>query len=141
MPETADKAKRHRSYRTHAVVLRRRDYADADRVVTVFTPGMGKQSLIAKGARKTTSRKAGHLELFTHANLQVAEARTWDIITEATTVEPFRHLRVRADRLLHRRRRRESGPVGVAPISTTRIGHMGGDHAKPEPRHGRCGRS
>jgi DNA repair protein RecO (recombination protein O) len=97
MPETADKAKRHRSYRTHAVVLRRRDYADADRVVTVFTPGMGKQSLIAKGARKTTSRKAGHLELFTHANLQVAEARTWDIITEATTVEPFRHLRVNLD--------------------------------------------
>lgn len=93
MSEANGKTKRHRAYRTHAVVLRRRDYADADRIVTIFTPGMGKQSLIAKGIRKTSSRKAGHLELFTHANLQVTEARTWDIITEASTVEAFRHLR------------------------------------------------
>lgn len=97
MTNSTDRPKRHRVYRTHAVVLRRRDYADADRIVTVFTPGMGKQSLIAKGARKTTSRKAGHLELFSHANLQVAQARTWDIITEANTVEPFRHLRTDLD--------------------------------------------
>ncbi|NJN82389.1 MAG: DNA repair protein RecO [Caldilineaceae bacterium] len=84
---------RSRVYKTHALILRRRDYADADRIVTVFTPGMGKLQLIAKGIRKTTSRKAGHLELFTHAALVIAQARTWDIITEATTVENYRHLR------------------------------------------------
>lgn len=49
--------------------------------------------LIAKGARKTTSRKAGHLELFNHVNLLVAQARTWDIITESVTVEGFLQLR------------------------------------------------
>jgi len=54
---------------------------------------MGKQEWIAKGIRKTTSRKAGHLELFTHTNLLVAKARTWDIVTEAATVENFRYLR------------------------------------------------
>ena len=84
---------RQRVYRTHAVVLRRRDHQDADRVLVVFTPGMGKQELMAKGVRKTTSRKAGHLEIFTHTALMVAHARTWDIITEAQTVESFRHLR------------------------------------------------
>lgn len=84
---------RERTYRTHAVVLNRRDYSDADRIVTVFTPGLGKIDLIAKGIRKTTSRKAGHLELFTHAALFIAQARTWDIVTEATTIENFRHLR------------------------------------------------
>lgn len=91
--------KRHRSYRTHAIILRRRDYGDADRVLTVYTPGTGKQELIAKGIRKTTSRKAGHLELFTHASLQIAQARTWDIITEASTVENFRHLRTDLDNI------------------------------------------
>lgn len=90
-PETMNK--RDRIYRTHAVVLSRRDYNDADRILRVFTPGSGKQELIAKGIRKTTSRKAGHLELFTHAALLVAQARTWDIITEAATVESFRYLR------------------------------------------------
>ena len=88
---------RQRTYRTQAVILRRRDYQDADRVLTVFTPGAGKQELIAKGIRKTSSRKAGHLELFTHAALLVAQARTWDIVTEAVTVESFRYLRENLD--------------------------------------------
>lgn len=84
---------RERLYRTRAVVLSRRDQGDADRILTVFTPELGKRELIAKGARKTTSHKAGHLEPFTHTALLVAQARTWDIITEAVTVESFRHLR------------------------------------------------
>lgn len=88
-------AERSHSYRTRAVILRRRNYADADRILTVFTPRFGKRILIAKGARKTTSRKAGHLELFNHVNLLVAQARTWDIVTESVTVESF--LQLRAD--------------------------------------------
>lgn len=90
---------RTRVLRTHAIVLRRRDYSDADRILTVLTPRDGKQQWIAKGIRKTTSRKAGHLELFTHAALLVARARTWDIITEANTVESFRHLRLDLDHI------------------------------------------
>ncbi len=86
-------AERARTYRTRAVILRRRDYGDADRILTVFTPRMGRLELIAKGVRKTTSRRAGHLEPFTHVDLQAAHGRTWDIVTEATTVESFRDLR------------------------------------------------
>lgn len=86
-------SKSERVYRTTAFILSRRDYGEADRILTVFTPALGKQEWIAKGIRKTTSRKAGHLELFTHASLLVAKARTWDIVTEVTTIESFRHLR------------------------------------------------
>jgi DNA repair protein RecO (recombination protein O) len=77
--------------------LRRRDVADADRLLTVLTPGEGKIELLAKGVRKTVSRKSGHLEPFTHAHVMVAQARTWDLITEATAVESFRHLRENLD--------------------------------------------
>jgi DNA repair protein RecO (recombination protein O) len=84
---------RSRVNRMQGVVLRRRDQGEADRVLTVFTPDQGKRDLIAKGIRKTTSRKAGHLELFTHVSMLVAQARTWDIVTEATAVQSFRHLR------------------------------------------------
>lgn len=87
------KSERDRVYRTTAFILSRRDYGEADRLLTIFTPNAGKQEWIAKGIRKTTSRKAGHLELFTHASLLVAKARTWDIITEVSTIESFRHLR------------------------------------------------
>ena len=90
-------ADRARTYRTQAVILRRRDYGDADRVLTVFTPDRGKLALIGKGIRKTTSRKAGHLELFTHVSFLAAQARTWDIITEAQAIHSFRHLRMDLD--------------------------------------------
>lgn len=82
---------------THVLVLRRRDVADADRLLTVLTPSEGKIELLAKGVRKTASRKAGHLEPFTHAHVMVAQGRTWDLITEATTVESFRYLRENLD--------------------------------------------
>jgi DNA repair protein RecO (recombination protein O) len=88
-----DMAERTRVRSTHVLVLRRRDVADADRLLTVLTPGEGKVELLAKGVRKTVSRKSGHLEPFTHAHVMVAQARTWDLITEATTVESFRYLR------------------------------------------------
>ena len=93
----AEMAERTRVRSTHVLVLRRRDVADADRLLTVLTPGEGKIELLAKGVRKTVSRKSGHLEPFTHAHVMVAQARTWDLITEATTVESFRHLRENLD--------------------------------------------
>jgi DNA repair protein RecO (recombination protein O) len=90
---------RQRLYRTHAVVLRRRDFRDADRILTVFTPNYGKLELIAKGIRKTTSRKAGHLELFSHSALMVAQGRTWDIVTEVAGIESFPHIRTDLDKI------------------------------------------
>ncbi|MCB0166614.1 MAG: DNA repair protein RecO [Anaerolineae bacterium] len=82
-----------RLYRTDAIILRRTDFGEADRLLTVFTPERGKLRLLAKGARKITSRKAGHIELFTLSNLFVATGRTWDIISQAEIVEAYRGLR------------------------------------------------
>ena len=56
---------RERVFRTEAIVLRRRDFGEADRLLTLYTPERGKISALAKGARKPTSRKAGHVELYT----------------------------------------------------------------------------
>ncbi|MEP7187672.1 MAG: recombination protein O N-terminal domain-containing protein, partial [Roseiflexaceae bacterium] len=55
---------RDRVYRTEAVIIRRADFGEADRLLTLITP-QGKRRVVAKGARKTTSRLAGHIELFT----------------------------------------------------------------------------
>ena len=84
-----------RLYRVEAIVLKRKDMGEADRLLTCFTRDRGKAVLIAKGIRKPASRKAGHLELFTHARCLVARARTWDIITQAEAVNV--HLQLRED--------------------------------------------
>jgi DNA repair protein RecO (recombination protein O) len=84
---------RERIYRTEAIVLRRTDFGEADRLLTAFTPDRGKLRIIAKGARKPTSRKSGHVELFSHSQFLVAVGRELDIITQAETLEPFVPLR------------------------------------------------
>jgi DNA repair protein RecO (recombination protein O) len=74
------------------VIIRRADFGEADRVLTLITP-TGKRRVVAKGARKTTSRLAGHIELFTHTALLLAVGRTLDIITQSTILHSFDTLR------------------------------------------------
>lgn len=85
--------RRHRLYRTSAIVLKRQDFGEADRLLTVFTPDFGKFRVIAKGVRKITSRKSGHVELFTYSNLLIAKGRNLDIVTQAETIQSFRAIR------------------------------------------------
>lgn len=84
---------RARVYATEAIPLKRMDFGEADRIITLFTPGLGKVRAIARGVRRSTSRMAGHLELFTCSHLMLARGRELDIVTQASTVEPFRALR------------------------------------------------
>jgi DNA repair protein RecO (recombination protein O) len=82
-----------RLYRTEAIVLKRLDFGEADRILTLYTPDRGKVRAIAKGVRRIASRKSGHVELFTHAGLLLAEGRNLDVVTQAETVRPFRRIR------------------------------------------------
>lgn len=84
---------RERTYRTEAIILRRKDFGEADRVLTLFTPNHGKFRAVAKGIRKPRSRKAGHLELFTRSKLLLAKGRDLDVITQAETANAYRPLR------------------------------------------------
>lgn len=84
---------RERTFRTEAIVLRRKDFGEADRLLTLFTPEAGKIRAIAKGIRKPRSRKAGHLELYTRSILLLAKGREIDIITQAVTLDAYRPLR------------------------------------------------
>ena len=52
-----------------AVVLKRIDFGEADRIVTMLTAKNGKVSVIAKGTRRPKSKMAGGIELFTVNNI------------------------------------------------------------------------
>jgi len=82
-----------RIYNTEAIVLRRTDYGEADRILTLFTPMYGKLRAIAKGIRRPTSRLAGHLEPFTRTQLLLATGRELDIVTQAEAAERRDRLR------------------------------------------------
>jgi DNA repair protein RecO (recombination protein O) len=82
-----------RAFRTQAIILKRRDFGEADRLLTVFTPERGKLDVIAKGARKPTSHKTGHVELFTRADMLVHKGRELDIVAQAEMLAPYLALR------------------------------------------------
>ena len=90
---------RDRLYRVEAIVLKRSDFGEADRLLTLYTPDLGKIRAIAKGARKPSSRKSGHVELFTHSALLLAKGRNLDIVTQADTLDAFLPLRENLERL------------------------------------------
>lgn len=82
-----------RSLRVDAVVLRHSDFGEADRLLALYTRQRGKIRVLAKGARKIASRKAGHIEPFTHVKLQLALGREAFILTQADTVDAYLPLR------------------------------------------------
>jgi len=57
------------------IVLRRVNYAEADRVLTVLTREHGKLGVIARGVRKAGSKLAPHTDLFAQSRLQLATGR------------------------------------------------------------------
>ena len=90
---------RPRVYKTEAIVLRQRKLGEADKIVTLFTPNYGKLDSVAKGARRTKSRLAGHLEVLSHVAVMLAEGRNLDVVTQAQVIEGFPPLRENLERL------------------------------------------
>jgi DNA repair protein RecO (recombination protein O) len=75
------------------IILKRRNFGEADRILTIFTQRLGKIVVKGKAVRRPLSKLAGHLELFTQVNLTLAEGKTWYTVTEANTVNSFVNLR------------------------------------------------
>jgi DNA repair protein RecO (recombination protein O) len=60
---------------TTGIILRRTDYGEADRIITLLTPDHGKLSLLAKGVRKIKSKLAGGIELFSVSDVTFIRGR------------------------------------------------------------------
>ena len=83
----------HTSFKTEGIILKRVNYGEADRILTIYTNYHGKIRAIAKGVRKLQSRKAGSLEIFNHTILFLIKGKNLDLITEAQTIYLFKSLR------------------------------------------------
>lgn len=77
------------NFRTTGIILKKRDFGEADKILTILTPGRGRVEAIARGVRKIKARFAGHLEMFYCVDLDLREGKTWYVITGAETIAPF----------------------------------------------------
>ncbi|MBI4302436.1 MAG: DNA repair protein RecO [Chloroflexi bacterium] len=84
---------RPRVYKTEAIVLKGMDLGEADKILTLYTPYLGKLSAVARGVRRPKSKLGGHLDLLTHSQLLLAQGKSLDVITQAQTLDSFLPLR------------------------------------------------
>ena len=78
--------------RTRAIVLRRTNYGEADRILQLLTPE-GKRSVMAKGVRRERSKLAGGIELFAVCDVVINEGKgSLGILTSARLVQFYRHI-------------------------------------------------
>ncbi len=78
-----------RNYQTEAIIILKTKLGEADRILTLYTPHLGKIQGVAKGVRRPRSKLAGHLELLTHSQVSLARGRNLDTITGSQTINSF----------------------------------------------------
>lgn len=78
-----------KSFHAEGIVIGKRNFFEADRVVEIFTMEKGKMRAVVKGARKSKSKLAGSTELFTHGEFTFAKGKNLDIITAVTPLDYF----------------------------------------------------
>lgn len=82
-----------RGFKTEGIILKRRDFGEADRILTVFTLQKGKISVLAKGVRRITSRRAGNVELLNRVLMYLYQAKGMPILTEAESLQTFQKIK------------------------------------------------
>jgi len=78
---------------SEAIVLRRTDFGEADRIVTFLTPDLGRIGVLAKGVRKPASKLAAGIEPFAVTKITVRKGRgdLWTL-TSSQMQTPWTHI-------------------------------------------------
>lgn len=82
-----------KSQSSKAIILGHKNIGEADKFVFLYTEKFGKIKAVAKGSRKITSRKTGHLETLNICEVQLYFGPRNIILTEINTLKSFRTIR------------------------------------------------
>ena len=77
------------TFTTEGIIVKRSNFGEADRILTIITPYKGKIRVIAKGVRRITSRRAGNVEVLNKVKLQIFQGKGMEILTEAEALLTF----------------------------------------------------
>ena len=80
-------------FKTEGIILKRRDFGEADRILTVFSLHRGKITVLAKGVRRITSRRGGNVELLNRVQMFLYPGKNFLILTEAISLDTFQKLK------------------------------------------------
>jgi DNA repair protein RecO (recombination protein O) len=78
-----------RTYQTQGIILKQTKLGEFDKIVTIYTPELGKLRAVAKGACRPKSKLGGNVEPLTHSLMLLAKGRNLDIVTQSQAINGF----------------------------------------------------
>lgn len=88
-------------YSSKGLVLRNRDYLEADRLVTIFTEKYGKISAIAKGVKKAKSSLRACTQPFCYSEFFLRRGKSLDAVSQGQTLDFFGNIRENMDAVMY----------------------------------------
>ena len=85
--------------RDKAIVLRQKPFREHDSIVVLFGRVHGKLEVLARGAKKSNAKQAGHLEPFSEVDVMIAKGKSLDKLAVAKILDPHAALRKRLSML------------------------------------------
>lgn len=82
-----------RSFKTEGIVIKRRNYNEADRIITVFSKRNGKINIKASGVRRITSKRSSHIELLNYSIFSLYQGKNMPLLTEVDSLNNFSDLK------------------------------------------------
>ena len=78
-----------RNYQTQAIVIKQSKFGEIDKILTFYTPELGKLRAVAKGICRPGSKLGGNVEPLTCSLMMLARGRNLDIVTQSQTLDGF----------------------------------------------------
>jgi len=83
-----------RNYNINGIVLKGINYKDSDKIFSILTKEMGKISVLARGVRKISSRRAGNMDTLNFISAKITEdSKGFKQLEEVKTVNSFKDIK------------------------------------------------
>lgn len=82
-----------KTYTTDVICLRAYDFGEADKILNLYSPELGRISAIAKGVKKPKSKLAGACELLNLSEVQLSKGKNLDLLIQYQPRETFTGIR------------------------------------------------
>ena len=78
-----------KTYTTRTICLKTYDYGEADKILHLYSPHLGRISAMAKGARRANSKLSGACELLALTQMQLTRGRNFDVVNQYQSMNSF----------------------------------------------------
>ncbi|KKQ27136.1 MAG: repair protein RecO protein [Candidatus Magasanikbacteria bacterium GW2011_GWC2_37_14] len=75
------------------LVLSRRNFREADQIISLYTLEQGKVEVLARGVKKITSKNSAHLEPFSYIDAEIIPGKELPHLGAVQSLEYFSHIR------------------------------------------------